>query len=111
MTVETIEEQSVAVRRSELPGWLTWVRWGVEGVALLALLGFLVFDRVRLFQEFFAKFIDEDQGIEWYAAREFLRGHFHEPCFFGQAYNSNVEGHLARAGGRWGFLTYTRCRW
>jgi hypothetical protein len=95
VTVETIEEQSVAVRRWELPRWLTWLHWGLEGAALLALLGFLVFDRVRLFQEFLTKFIDEDQGIEWYAARELLRGHFHEPCFFGQSYNSNIEGYLA----------------
>ena len=95
MTVETIEAQSVAVRRFQLPRWLTWVRWGLEGTALLTILGFLIFDRMRLFQEFLTKFIDEDQGIEWYAAREFLRGHFHEPCFFGQSYNSNVEGWLA----------------
>ena len=96
MTVETIEEQLVAVRRWTLPRWLTWVRWGLEGVVtLLTLLGFLVFDRVRLFQEFTTKFIDEDQGIEWNAACRKPRGHFHEPCFFGQAYNSNIEGYLA----------------
>lgn len=95
MTVETIEEQSVAVRRWASPPWFTWARWGLEGTALLALLGFLVFDRVRLFQEFLIKFVDEDQGIEWYAARELLRGHLHEPCFFGQSYNSNIEGYLA----------------
>ena len=75
--------------------WGAWLRWGVELGALLALAGFLFFDRLWLFQEYFAKYIDEDQGIEWYAARELLRGKLHEPCFYGQAYNSNLEGFLA----------------
>jgi hypothetical protein len=75
--------------------WVGWVRWSYELAGLLTIAGFLIFDRVRLFQEYLTKYIDEDQGIQWYAAREFLRGHVHEPCFFGQSYNSNVEGMLA----------------
>jgi len=102
VTVETIEP-SIAegeTARARLAdetyaGWWGWVRWSLELVALLGIAGFLIFDRARLFQEFLIKYIDEDQGIQWYAAREFLRGHLWEPCFFGQSYNSNIEGILA----------------
>ncbi len=60
----------------------------------MGILGYLIFDRFRLFQEYLSKYADEDQAIEWYAAREALHGRFHEPCFYGQSYNSNLEGFL-----------------
>jgi hypothetical protein len=86
---ETVTVQRKGVR------WPGWLRWGVELGALLTLAGFLFFDRLRLFQAYLSKYIDEDQGIEWHAARELLRGRIHEPCFYGQSYNSNIEGFLA----------------
>ncbi len=91
MTVEVLPALGVS-RRAQVAGW---ARWGFELLVLLAIGGALLFDRVRLVQEYLSKFVDEDQGIEWYAAREALAGRFHEPCFFGQAYNSNIEGYLA----------------
>ncbi|MEO8734092.1 MAG: hypothetical protein ABI373_07160, partial [Flavobacteriales bacterium] len=36
-----------------------------------------------------------DQSIMWNGALEMLHGHFHEPCFYGQAYNTMLESLLA----------------
>ncbi len=74
-------------------GFWRW-RW-VEGALLLTLLGLLFYDRWRLCTEFLFKWTDEDQAIMWYGAYELMHGRLHEPCFFGQAYNSCLEGWLA----------------
>jgi hypothetical protein len=63
--------------------------------ALLALLGMLTWDRYVLCKEFLFKYTDEDQTIMWLAAHEILNGRLHEPCFYGQDYNSCIEGILA----------------
>jgi hypothetical protein len=76
-------------------GWQSWLRLVMELGGLLSLAGLLFFDRLHLFQQYLSQYFDEDQGIEWYAARELLHGRLHEPCFYGQSYNSNVEGFLA----------------
>lgn len=73
--------------------WWRW-RW-VEGALLLALLWMLLYDRWRLCQEFLFQWTDEDQAIMWYGAYELMHGRVHEPCFYGQAYNSVLEGWLA----------------
>jgi hypothetical protein len=73
--------------------WWRW-RW-VEGMLLVVLLWMLVADRWRLCTEFLFKWTDEDQAIMWYGAWELMHGRVHEPCFFGQAYNSVLEGWLA----------------
>lgn len=45
--------------------------------------------------QFGARYTDEDQTIFWVAAKEISRGHFREPCFYGQAYNTLWEGVVA----------------
>jgi MFS family permease len=40
-------------------------------------------------------YTDHDQCTLWHAAVETANGHFHEPCFYGQSYNSNLEAWLA----------------
>ena len=55
----------------------------------------LVYDRYILCKEYLFSYTDVDQTIMWYAARELLHGRLHEPCFFGQDYNSCMEGYLA----------------
>src|SRR4051812_7580627 len=74
-------------------GWLRR-RW-FELILVTFMLGVLGFDRARLCEEYLFKYFDEDQGIEWYAAHETLAGELHEPGFYGQSYNSNMEGILA----------------
>lgn len=40
-------------------------------------------------------FTDSDQVVIWHSAKDFAAGIFREPCYYGQAYNSNLEGFLA----------------
>lgn len=67
----------------------------LQTALVLVIAGLLLFDRLRLAQLFLFKFSDEDQTLEWYAAHELLRGHIPEPCFYGQSFNSCLEGMLA----------------
>lgn len=60
---------------------------------LLALL--VIIDRSLLLHHFAFRFVDDDQSVMWYGAKEFATGNFHEPCFFGQAYNSMLESLFA----------------
>ena len=66
----------------------------------------LLVDQLRAFLSFGRSHTDQDQTILWYAGREFLRGRFYEPNFFGQRYNTTFEaipGALLRiAGLPWG---------
>ena len=55
----------------------------------------LFYDRYLLCKQYLFRYTDEDQAIMWYAAHELLHGRLHEPCFFGQDYNSCLEGYLA----------------
>ena len=40
------------------------------------------------------KYVDDDQALMWYGTVHFANGHFPEPCFFGQDYNSMLESLL-----------------
>jgi hypothetical protein len=62
---------------------------------LLALATTLCYDRYILCRDYLFKYTDEDQAIMWDAAHELLHGRIREPCFYGQDYNSCVEGFLA----------------
>lgn len=41
------------------------------------------------------RYVDDDQAILWYGTVHFAHGHFPEPCFFGQGYNSMLESLLS----------------
>lgn len=60
-----------------------------------ALLVVLLLDRFLHLYLFSFNYADSDQTILWLAAVEMLQGHFHEPAFYGQAYNTMFEGLLA----------------
>lgn len=68
-------------------------RWAVIAVALC--LCFLVIDRWLVLHQFGFRYVDDDQSIMWSGALEMARGRFHEPCFYGQRYNTMLEGLLA----------------
>ncbi|HVS69654.1 MAG TPA: hypothetical protein VHQ47_00195 [Phycisphaerae bacterium] len=89
---EAVSRQAGAIPRLARPWW-RW-RW-VEGALVLALLALLIADRWRLCEQFLFRWTDEDQAIMWYGAWELMHGRIPEPCFFGQAYNSVLEGWLA----------------
>jgi hypothetical protein len=59
------------------------------------ILGLLVWDRLELGRLFLFRYTDEDQTLLWVAAQNFLHGCIPEPCFYGQDYNSCLEGYLA----------------
>lgn len=56
----------------------------IVGVALLAY-------RYYILQVFGFEYTDSDQTVMWLAAKNYASGLFHEPLFYGQAYNSMVE--------------------
>jgi hypothetical protein len=49
----------------------------------------------KVLVDFALVYTDHDQCTLWHAATEALHGRLHEPCFYGQSYNSNLEAWLA----------------
>ncbi|MCY7409360.1 MAG: hypothetical protein LH473_03740 [Chitinophagales bacterium] len=49
-------------------------------------------DRWMILSQFAFKYTDHDQTLMWSGAREMMHGLFHEPCFYGQNYNTMMEG-------------------
>ncbi|MBL7955049.1 MAG: hypothetical protein JNJ91_08405 [Flavobacteriales bacterium] len=71
---------------------------GPRGFALLCLglcLVLVIVDRWLVLHHFAFKYVDDDQSIMWYGAREMAQGRFHEPCFYGQRYNTMLEALIA----------------
>ncbi|RYY28878.1 MAG: hypothetical protein EOO04_07995 [Chitinophagaceae bacterium] len=62
---------------------------------LCFLLVLIIVERIELLINFGFEFIDSDQALMWYGAQEYMHGRFHEPCFFGQSYNSLLEAFLS----------------
>lgn len=54
-----------------------------------------IIEKIILYAKFGSLYTDEDQCVLWLAADELMHGNFREPCFFGQAYNSCLEGWLS----------------
>lgn len=77
----------------KLPSWL-YSKNTLIGIFIL-LLVFLLIEKLYIYFAFSVKYTDEDQCILWLAADELMHGHFREPCFFGQDYNSGLEGWLS----------------
>jgi hypothetical protein len=79
--------------------------WIVKAAVVVLGAG-LAFDQVRVVLSYGRFHTDEDQTILWYAGRQLLGGHVHEPNFFGQRYNTTFEalpgGILHGAGLPWG---------
>jgi hypothetical protein len=67
----------------------------LEKVVFIILLILLIADRLIILSSFAFKYIDADQSVMWYGVHEFMHGRFHEPCYFGQAYNTMLEALFA----------------
>src|SRR6185503_5297350 len=61
-------------------------------VVYLLLLLLVIIDRGLILSHFAFRYSDHDQALMWYSAKEFMHGRFHEPCFYGQNYNTMMEG-------------------
>lgn len=55
----------------------------------------LVIERIHLFLLLNLQHIDSDQPLMWLGAIDFSNGEFHAPRFYGQKYNTFLEGLLA----------------
>lgn len=62
---------------------------------IFLLIAVLVAEKALLFAKFSVQYTDEDQCVLWASAGELMKGRLHEPCFYGQAYSSCLEGWLA----------------
>ncbi len=59
------------------------------------LLGLIIVFRYMVLVKFGFKFTDSDQSIMWMGLKDYSNGIFHEPRFYGQAYNTMLEALLA----------------
>ena len=66
----------------------------MNGAYLLVLLLIVIWYTSVLLQ-FSFQYTDSDQTLMWMALRDYSQGVFHEPRFYGQAYNSMIEALLA----------------
>lgn len=55
----------------------------------------IVGTRVFIYFEYNLKIIDTDQAYMWLGASDFSKGHFYEPRYYGQDYNTFMEAFLA----------------
>jgi hypothetical protein len=70
-------------------------RWLGSWSLFTFFLGVLILDRVISLNRFGFIYTDIDQTILWNGAYDYSRGIFHEPFFYGQAYNFMLESFLA----------------
>ena len=64
-------------------------------VIYFILLGLIIILRYKVLEDFAFKYTDSDQTIMWLGLQQYSKGIFHEPRFFGQAYNTMLEAILA----------------
>ena len=84
---------SAASRLSRLRGWA--IRYRFELPLIAGIAAALAWDRFTLCRQYLFRYTDEDQTCMWYAAHDLLHGRIAEPAFYGQDYNSCLEGFLA----------------
>jgi hypothetical protein len=83
-------------------------RW-LQSFLLLIIAGTLAVDRYHLARDYLFKYTDEDQCVMWEAAYELLHGKLREPCFYGQDYNTCLEGFLAAPFAYFGMPYHIAC--
>ncbi len=73
----------------------TTVSKNSEVILLSALIALIVAYRIYILNVFGFVYTDSDQTIMWMSTKDFSQGFFHEPRFYGQDYNTMLEGLLA----------------
>jgi hypothetical protein len=66
-----------------------------DGLLFFFLLCLILVLRIFVLTDFAFQYTDSDQVIMWHGLNDFSKGEFHEPRFYGQAYNSMMEALLA----------------
>lgn len=66
-----------------------------ETIFFLVLTIIIIGYRFWILKKFGFKYTDSDQSIMWLGTKNYSQGLFHEPRFYGQAYNSMLESLLA----------------
>jgi hypothetical protein len=64
-------------------------------VLFFTLLFFLAGEHLLIYLSVNIRYIDDDQVLMWLGAKEYANGVFHEPRFYGQAYNTFLEALVA----------------
>lgn len=64
-------------------------------VAFFAMLATLLLVRVLVFMKINLGYVDSDQPFMWIGAHDYAQGHFYEPRFYGQDYNTFMEALFA----------------
>ncbi|HUO11022.1 MAG TPA: hypothetical protein VM008_22170 [Phycisphaerae bacterium] len=67
----------------------------LETLLLVGMVLLILHNRFLLGQQFLFAYSDEDQTLLWHAANDLLHGQIPEPCFYGQSFNSCLEGYMA----------------
>ena len=63
----------------------------VDALIYLLILALVLIVRYLVLINFAFKYTDSDQSIMWLGLKDYSKGIFHEPRFYGQAYNSMLE--------------------
>lgn len=66
-----------------------------KNIPFIVILIFILIYRLWLLTLFGFKYTDTDQAVMWAGANDYAQGLFHEPRFYGQAYNSMLESLIA----------------
>jgi hypothetical protein len=75
----------------------SFFRWRTDpfAAAYFLVLALLIVYRYLVITRFSLVYSDSDQAVMWLGVRDYADGLFHEPRFYGQAYNSMLEALLA----------------
>jgi hypothetical protein len=86
-TAEAVTAHPETLLRSDHPGRSPLLGW----TALVVLLAGFGLDQLRTLLGYGRIATNEDQTLLWFAGRELLRFHLHQPNFYGQNYNTVFE--------------------
>jgi hypothetical protein len=67
----------------------------IDGILYCLLLFALFIFRIQVLKQFSFVWTDGDQVLMWHAAKDFSEGLFYETRFYGQSYNTMLEGLIA----------------
>lgn len=71
-----------------------FVRLHLNKIILFILAAMVLAERLQILWQFAFQYLDDDQAVIWFGAKEFSEFRFHEPYFFGQNYNPMLESLL-----------------
>ena len=67
----------------------------IQSVFFILILSLIILYRYKVLVNFGFEYTDGDQSVMWQGVMDYAAGKFHEPRFYGQAYNSMLESLFA----------------